>query len=107
MPVKGVELEEEAWSVEVRGHGARRATFPVSVEGDLGSARRRSWSSSRAALRRAGITVPEELADQLLAGTDFEYPLERLPYEAEVTGVETQEGQMVLSGRVPSIPLGV
>lgn len=58
-------------------------------------------------LEAAGITVPEELADQLLAGADFEYPLDRLPYQTTLTGVETEEGQIVLSGRVPSIPLGV
>jgi hypothetical protein len=29
-----------------------------------------------------------------------------LPYQTTISGVETEEGQIILSGRVPSIPLG-
>jgi hypothetical protein len=43
----------------------------------------------------------------LLAGADFEYSLDRLPYQATITGVQAEREQLVLSGRVPSIPLGV
>jgi hypothetical protein len=43
----------------------------------------------------------------LLSGAEFEYPLDRLPYQTSVTGVETEKGRLVLEGRVPSIPLGV
>ncbi|MBA3704195.1 MAG: hypothetical protein H0W79_15510 [Rubrobacteraceae bacterium] len=57
-------------------------------------------------LTAAGIQVPDDLAAKLLAGTSFEYPLDRLPYQTRMTGVEAEDGQIVLSGRVPSIPLG-
>jgi hypothetical protein len=57
-------------------------------------------------LTAAGIQVPDELADRLLAGTSFEYPLDRLPYQTTITSVEANEGRMILSGRVPSVPLG-
>jgi hypothetical protein len=57
-------------------------------------------------LTAAGIEVPDELADRLLSGTSFEYSLDRLPYQTTITGVETGEGRIILSGRVPSIPLG-
>jgi hypothetical protein len=43
----------------------------------------------------------------LLAGANFEYPLDRLPYQTTINSVETEEGRIVLDGRVPSIPLGV
>jgi hypothetical protein len=29
-----------------------------------------------------------------------------LPYQTTITGVEAEEGRIILSGRVPSIPLG-
>jgi len=57
-------------------------------------------------LMAAGIQVPDKLADRLLAGTSFEYPLDRLPYQTTITSVETEEGRIILSGRVPSVPLG-
>jgi hypothetical protein len=58
-------------------------------------------------LEAAGVPVPDELADQLLAGANFEYSLDRLPYQTTINRVETEEGRIVLDGRVPSIPLGV
>jgi hypothetical protein len=54
----------------------------------------------------AGVQVPDKLADRLLAGTSFEYPLDRLPYQTTITSVEANEGRIILSGRVPSVPLG-
>jgi hypothetical protein len=59
------------------------------------------------ALEAAGVPVPDELADRLLSGADFGYPLDRLPYQTTIDAVETEEGKIVLEGRVPSIPLGV
>jgi hypothetical protein len=58
-------------------------------------------------LEAAGVPVPEELADRLLAGANFEYPLDRLPYQTTITRVQAESGRIVLDGRVPSIPLGV
>jgi hypothetical protein len=57
-------------------------------------------------LTAAGVQVPDELADRLLAGTSFQYPLHRLPYQTRITRVEAEDGRIILSGRVPSIPLG-
>ena len=51
--------------------------------------------------------MSDELADRLIDGAVFEYPLDRLPYQIRITGVQTEEDQLVLDGRVPSIPLGV
>jgi hypothetical protein len=57
-------------------------------------------------LTAAGVRVPDELADRWLAGTSIEYPLDRLPYQTTITSVEADEGRIILSGRVPSVPLG-
>jgi hypothetical protein len=53
------------------------------------------------------MTVPEGLADVVLEGIRFEYPIKGLPYGSRITGVDTAEGTLVLTGRVPRIPLGV
>ena len=105
MPVTGVDVEEG--EVVVRSEATVLGTrLPVSVDGNLGL-RGSSMVFEPRSMEAAGIRVPEELADQLLAGADFEYAVDRLPYQATLTGVEAEEGQIVLSGRVPSIPLGV
>ena len=80
--------------------------FPASVEGEP-SVRDGELIFEPQGLTAAGVRVPDELAEKLLAGTSFEYPLDRLPYRTRITGVQTESGRLVLSGRVPSIPLGV
>ena len=109
---KGSEMQ--VTSVEVKNDGvvvgseasALGTQFPVSVEGDLALNEGDLVFEPRG-LEAAGVPVPNELADQLLSGADFEYPLGRLPYQTTITGVETEGGRIVLVGRVPSIPLGV
>jgi hypothetical protein len=49
----------------------------------------------------AGTPVPE----QLLAVVSFSYPLGRLPYGAEITGVEVAEDRLVFSGEMERIPM--
>jgi hypothetical protein len=101
----GVDVEEDG--VVVRSEATVLGTrLPVSVKGNLGL-RDGNLVFEPRILEAAGYPVPQGLADQLLAGADFEYPLDRLPYQTRITGVETEGGQLVLSGRVPSIPLGV
>jgi LmeA-like phospholipid-binding len=80
-------------------------TFPASIEGEP-ALRDGELIFEPRGLTAAGIEVPDELADKLLSGTSFEYSLDRLPYQTTITGVETGEGRIILSGRVPSIPLG-
>ena len=53
-----------------------------------------------------GSAVPEGLAEQALAGTDFAYPLGGLPDGAKISDLEVQEGRLILSGEVERIPLG-
>ncbi len=104
IPIQDVDVQKDGVVVrsEVSVLGTR---FPASIEGDP-SLRAGELIFEPQGLTAAGVQVPDELADRLLAGTSFEYPLDRLPYQTTITGVEAEEGRIILSGSVPSIPLG-
>jgi hypothetical protein len=104
IPIQDVEVQ--GGGVVVRSEITVLGThLPVSIEGRPGL-RDGELIFEPQSLTAAGTQVPDELADRLLAGTSFEYPLNRLPYQTTITGVEAEEGRIILSGRVPSIPLG-
>jgi hypothetical protein len=104
IPIQDVDVQEDGVIVrsEVSVLGTR---FPAYIEGDPGLRNGELVFEPRG-LTVAGVQVPDKLADRLLAGTSFEYPLDRLPYQTTITSVEANEGRMILSGRVPSVPLG-
>jgi len=103
--VKGVDITKSG--MEVRAEAAfLGASFPVSASGDLGLVGQNFVFEPRN-LEAAGMPVPRELADAVLAGTRFAYPIKGLPYGSRISGVETVEGELVLTGRVPRVPLGV
>jgi hypothetical protein len=104
IPVQDVDVQRDRVVVrsEVSVLGVR---FPVSIEGEPGL-RDGELIFEPQGLTAAGVKVSDELADRLLAGTSFEYPLDRLPYQSSITDVEAEDGRIILSGRVPSIPLG-
>jgi hypothetical protein len=104
IPIQDLDVQEGGVTVrsEVSVFGTR---FPTSIEGKPGL-RDGELIFEPQGLTAAGVKVPDELADRLLAGTSFEYPLDRLPYQTTITSVETEEGRIILSGRVPSVPLG-
>jgi hypothetical protein len=103
--VRDVDIAETGMEVRVEA-AFLGASFPVSATGDLGLSGE-SFVFEPRSLEAAGMPVPQDLADAVLAGTRFDYPIKGLPYRSEVTGVETAEGKLVLTGRVPRIPLGV
>jgi LmeA-like phospholipid-binding len=104
IPIMGVDVQDDGVLVrtEVSALGTR---FPVSVEG-APILRDGRLVFEPQGLTAAGIQVPDDLAAKLLAGTSFEYPLDRLPYQTRMTGVGAEDGRIILSGKVPSIPLG-
>jgi hypothetical protein len=105
IPIEGVDVGEDG--IVIRSEVSALGTeFPASVEGEPG-VRDGELIFEPQTLTAAGVRVPDELAEKLLAGTSFEYPLDRLPYRTRISGVQTESGRLVLSGRVPSIPLGV
>jgi hypothetical protein len=105
MPVTSVKVQQDAALIGSEA-SALGTQFPVSVKGDL-AVDNGDLVFEPDSLEAAGVPVPDELADQLLAGANFEYSLDRLPYQTTINRVETEGGRIVLDGRVPSIPLGV
>jgi hypothetical protein len=105
VPVKVVTVK--AAGMEIRSEAAVFGTsFPVSATGDLRLADERFVFEPRD-LEAAGMAVPQGLADVVLEGSRFDYPIKGLPYNSRITGVDTAEGKLVLTGRVPRIPLGI
>jgi LmeA-like phospholipid-binding len=104
IPIQSVDVRESGVVVatEISVLGTR---FPASIEGEP-ALRDGALIFEPQDLTAAGIQVPDKLADRLLAGTSFEYPLDRLPYQTNITSVEAEEGRIILSGRVPSVRLG-
>jgi hypothetical protein len=104
VPIEGLDVQEGGVIArsEVSVLGRR---FPASIEGKP-ALRDGELIFEPRGLTAAGVRVPDELADRLLAGTSFEYPLDRLPYQTTITSVEAHQGRIILSGRVPSVPLG-
>jgi hypothetical protein len=98
VPVRDIELEEGRALVrsEVQVLGF---DVPVSVQGNLAL----RDGELIFVPRRVSAPVPQELAEQLLAGADFAYPLGGLPYGVEITGVEVTEGRLVLSGEIERV----
>jgi hypothetical protein len=105
MPVTSVKVQKDAVLIDSEA-SALGTQFPVSVQGDV-AVEDGDLVFEPGSLEAAGVPVPDELADRLLAGANFEYSLDRLPYQTTINSVETEEGRIVLDGRVPSIPLGV
>ena len=103
VPVNGVELTRSGVTVESEA-SVLGATFPVSVDGGVG-VEGNALVFQPGTVRAAGMTVPPDLADSLLAGTAFRYPVEGLPYGGTVTGAKTVDGAVELTGRVSGVDL--
>jgi len=104
MPVTSVKVQKNGVLIGSEA-SALGTQFPVSVKGDL-AVDEGDLVFEPGSLEAAGVPVPDELADQLLSGANFEYSLDRLPYQTTINRAATDEGRIVLDGRVPSIPLG-
>lgn len=104
VPVRGVDLNSEG--VLVRSAApVLGVEVPVSIRGTL-HLRGEELVFQPQRVEALGTPIPQGLAEQALARTDFAYPLEGLPYGARISGVEVQEGRLILSGEVGPIPLG-
>ena len=104
VPVRGVDLSRDG--VLVRSAApVLGVEVPVSIRGTL-HLRGEELVFEPQRVEALGTALPEGLAEQALAGTDFAYPLGGLPYGAKISGAEVQEGSLILSGEVERIPLG-
>jgi hypothetical protein len=104
VPVRDLQLQEGQMVVgsEAPVLGMQ---VPVSVQGSL-LLRGESLVFEPRRVSTLGAEVSEELADQVLEGTNLLYPLEGMPYGAEITGAEVAENRLILSGELRRIPLG-
>lgn len=53
-----------------------------------------------------GVPLPESLSDRLVSQAGFEYPLEDLPYDLDVSDVRVEKERVVVQGRIGRIPVG-
>jgi hypothetical protein len=104
VPVNGVDLRRDGVTVESEA-SLLGVSFPVTVDGSVG-VDGNALVFRPGTVRAAGTVIPADLADSLLAGTAFRYPVEGLPYAARITGAETLDGAAVLTGRVSGVELG-
>ena len=104
VPINGVELRREGATINSET-SVLGTTFPVEVEGDVG-VEGNALVFLPGTVRAAGLTVPPGLADSLLAGTAFRYPVEGLPYGATITDARTTDGAVELTGRVSGVEIG-
>ena len=103
VPVNGVELKRSGVTVESEA-SLLGVTLPVAVEGGVG-VEGNALVFQPETVQAAGMTLPADMADSLLAGTAFRYPVEDLPYGGRLTDAETVDGAVVLAGRVSGVDL--
>jgi hypothetical protein len=103
-PVKNVRLEEGYVVVgsEFEALGAR---IPFGVQGEI-SLREGDLVFQPRRLEALGEPVPGRLARNLLGEAGFAYPIDELPFEGEISGVEVHEGYLMLTGEVRDLPIG-
>lgn len=104
VPINGVELRGDGVTVNSEA-SVLGLTFPVEVDGGIG-VEGNDLVFRPGTVRAAGATVPPDLAESLLAGTGFRYPVDGLPDGVNITDARTTEGAVLLTGNVSGIELG-
>ena len=77
---------------------------PVSVRGPVDVEDNRIVFSPEE-VAAFGTPLPADVTDRILSGTDFGYPVEDLPFNGEITGIDTGDGTLVLEGSVRDLPV--
>jgi hypothetical protein len=101
--IEGVELEEGLVTVE-SGTRILGVDVPVVVRGGM-EIREQQLSFEPRRVSAFGLRLPDGMSEELLSGTNFSYPLEDLPYDANISEIEAKKDYIVLSGRLEDIPL--
>ena len=104
VPINDVELKRGGVTVESEA-SVLGFVLPVTVDGGV-DVEGDALVFRPEDVRAAGVEVPADVADSLLAGTAFRYPVEDMPYGGRLTGAETVDGAVVLAGRVSGVELG-
>lgn len=80
-------------------------SVPISVQGPVDVEDDRIVFSPEE-VAAFGTPLPEDVTDRILSGTNFGYPVEDLPFNGEITGVDTGAGTLILEGSVRDLPVG-
>lgn len=103
VPVREIGISEGSLTV---GSSARvlGVSVPISVRGpvDVEGGEIVFAPEEAAAF---GTTLPADVTDRILSGADFGYPVEDLPFNGEVTGIETGDGTLALEGSIRDLPV--
>lgn len=101
--IKNVNLEEDQVTVR-SGTQVLGVEVPVVVRGSLKiEGQQLAFEPDR--VSAFGVDVPERMSKELLSEADFSYPMEDLPYDANVSGIEVKKNYLVITGRLENIPL--
>ncbi|CAN5135629.1 hypothetical protein BH24ACT16_BH24ACT16_02600 [soil metagenome] len=103
VPVRRIGISEDSLTV---GSSARvlGVDVPISVRGPVNvEGGEIVFAPEEAAA--FGTRLPASVTDRILSGTDFGYPVEDLPFNGEVTGIEIGEGTLALEGSVRDLPI--
>lgn len=103
-PVREIGISSGSLSV---GSSARvlGVDVPIAVRGPVDVARGEIVYEPEQA-SAFGTALPSDITDRILSGTEFGYPVEDLPFDGEITGIETNEGTLALEGSVRDLPIG-
>lgn len=103
VPVRNIGISEDSLTV---GSSANvlGVNVPISVQGpvDVEGGEIVFTPEEAAAF---GTRLPASVTDRILSGSDFGYPVEDLPFNGEVTGIEAGEGTLALEGSVRDLPI--
>jgi hypothetical protein len=101
--IEGINLEKDRVTVR-SGTQILGIDVPIGVRGGLEiRGQRLIFEPSR--ISAFGVDLPDDLSKELLSEADFSYPMEDLPYDADVSRIEMKKNHLVVSGRLESIPL--
>lgn len=101
--IERVDLEKDRVTVR-SGTRVLGIDVPVVVRGELAvEGQDLTFEPNR--VSAFGVEVPDRLSEELLSEADFSYPMEDMPYDANVSGVEVEKDYLVISGRLERIPL--
>lgn len=103
IPINGIAFTEDRMQVRSEA-GVLGVDVPLSVRGPLVVDDGGVVFDPRR-VSAFGVRVPGRITDRLLANADFEYPIEDLPFDGEITAAEPAEDRLIVSGRIDRLLL--
>lgn len=101
--VQSVTLQPDRMIVDLQAQ-VMGINVPVSVVGTL-KLRARTLAFEPRGISAFGVSLPQGLSDRLVSEAGFEYPLDDLPYDTEVSDIRVEDDKVVVEGRIDDIPV--